>query len=210
VRSFSSPPPGEIILPFPAPPESLGYANEVRSTLIASSVQGLRARGLFERYEAHLTAEHRALILESVAGQWLPIAVGFAHYSACDKLGLKANEQFEMGASVSHMIHGTFLGAVVRVAKTAGVTPWTLLPNGNRLYGRILRGGGGTQVTRLGPKEARVELSGIPMLGIPYYRNALRGIYHAAVALFCRQAYVRESERSASPQTSAVLRVAWV
>jgi hypothetical protein len=209
VLSVPSPATGDIVLPFPASRESLGFATEVRSTLIGSSVQSLRARGLFERYTSYLSAEHRAAILESVAGHWLPIAVGVAHYTACDRLGLSVADQFEMGASVSHMVHGTFLGAVVRLARNAGVTPWTLLPNGNRLYGRLLRGGGGTQVSRLGPKEASVEMVGIPMLAIPYYRNAVRGIYHAAVALFCRQAYVQEPNRSQSGTTSALLRIAW-
>jgi hypothetical protein len=209
VLSPPSPATDDVVLPFPAPRERLGFATEVRSTLIGSSIQSLRARGHFERYKSLLSAEHQATILGNVAGQWLPIAVGIAHYSACDGLGLSVADQFEMGASVSHMVHGTFLGAVVRLAKNAGVTPWTLLPNGNRLYRRLLRGGGGTQVTRLGPKEASVEMVGIPMLAIPYYRNANRGIYHAAVALFCRKAYVREPALSLPGATSALLRIAW-
>ena len=199
----------EIVLPFPAPRESLGAATEVRSTLIGSSVQSLRDFGHFERYASLLSAQHRAVILESVAGQWLPIEVGLAHYSACDQLGLSITDQFEMGASVSRAVHGTFLGAVIRTAKNVGITPWTLLPKGNQLYGRVLRGGGGTQVTRVGPKEARVEMVGVPMLAVPYYRNALRGLYHAAVVLFCTRAYVREHAGSLPHATSSVLRIAW-
>ncbi len=197
------------MLPFPGAPDNLGSATEVRSTLIGSSIRMLRARGHFDRYCSLLPAAHRATILDSVAGQWLPIELGVAHYSACESLGLTVAEPIEMGASVSHLIHGTLLGAAIRLAKDAGVTPWTLLPNGNRLYRRILRGGGGTQVAKVGPKEARVDVVGVPMLAIPYYRNALRGMYHAAVGLFCTQAYVRGSSRTSQDTGAVVLRIAW-
>jgi hypothetical protein len=199
----------EILLPFPAPAESLGVATEVRSTLIASSMESLRRRGVYDRYTKLLPPTHRDAILMSVAGQWLPMEVGFAHYGACEALGFSVEEQFAIGAEVSHKIHDTFLGVVVKMAKNAGVTPWTLLPKGNQLYGRLLKGGGGTQVTKLGPKECRAELAGLPLLEVPYFRNAMRGIYQAAMALFCARVYVNELPRRATP-TSIAMRVAWV
>jgi hypothetical protein len=199
----------EILLPFPAPAESLGVATEVRSTLIASSMESLRRRGVYDRYTKLLPPTHLDAILMSVAGQWLPMEVGFAHYGACEALGFSVEEQFAIGAEVSHKIHDTFLGVVVKMAKNAGVTPWTLLPKGNQLYGRLLKGGGGTQVTKLGPKECRAELAGLPLLEVPYFRNAMRGIYQAAMALFCARVYVNELPRRATP-TSIAMRVAWV
>jgi hypothetical protein len=199
----------EIIVPFPAPADSLGLATEVRSTLIASSIESLRRRGAYDRYAKLLAAPHRDTILMSVAGQWLPMSAGIAHYRACEALGFSVDEQFAIGAEVSHKIHDTFLGVVVKMAKNAGVTPWTLLPKGNQLYGRLLNGGGGTQVTKLGPKECRAELAGLPLLEVPYFRNAIRGIYQAAIALFCARVYVNELPRRATP-TSIAMRVAWV
>jgi hypothetical protein len=47
------------------------------------------------------------------------------------------------------------------------------------------------------------------LLSIPYFRNALRGIYQAAISLFCIQAYVQEITREGTP-TRASLRLSWV
>ncbi len=198
----------EVILPFPAAESSLGLAAEVRSTLIASSMDSLRRRGSFEKYRTLLPPDHRDLLLSSVAGLWLPMSAGMAHYQACEDLGFSVEEQLAIGSEVSHKIHDTFLGVVIKMAKNAGVTPWTLLPKGNQLFSRLFNGGGGTQIVKLGPKEARATISGVPILQIPYFRNAIRGIYQSAITLFCTRAYVNEIQRRSTP-TSVVLRVAW-
>ena len=51
---------------------------------------------------------------------------------------------------------------------------------------------GAIGVFKLGPKEGRIEIVGLPVCGIPYVRYAMRGSYTAAVSLFCTRAYVRE------------------
>jgi hypothetical protein len=180
----------------------------VRSTLIASSMASLRRHELYDQYLSHLSAGSRDAVLSSVAGQWLPMELGWAHYEACNHLGLSVLETFEIGAEVSFKVHETFLGVILRMAKSAGVTPWTLLPKGNVMFTRLFRGGGGTRVLKVGPKEARADLVGIPLLGIPYFRNATRGLYQAAVSLFCTRAYVHEIGRESGPSRLA-LRVAW-
>ncbi len=199
---------GELLVPFPSAETALGLAGEVRSTLIASSMGSLRRRNLFGRYESLLAREHREAVLGSVAGQWLPMEVGRAHYDACDRLGLSVLEQVEIGADVSLKIHDTFLGVVIRTAKHAGVTPWPLLERGNTMYSRLFHGGGGVRVYRQGPKEARADVAGVPLLGIPYFRNAIRGLYQAAVGLFCLRAYVHEIP-SKAPDARVALRVSW-
>jgi hypothetical protein len=198
----------EVILPFPTS-GALGEATQVRSTLLASSIASLRRHDLFDRYVALLSPAHREAVLSSVAGQWLPIAVGRAHYHACDQLGLTPAQQVQIGGEVSIKIHDTFLGVVIRTAKQAGVTPWILLSRGHQMYSRIFEGGGGIRVIRYGPKEARADIVGIPLLTIPYFRNGLRGIYQGAISLFCVQAYVQEMSREAGP-TRASLRLSWV
>ena len=199
----------EVALPFPAPEGSLGEATEVRSTLIASSIGSLRRHTLFDRYESLLPPEHREMVLSTVAGVWLPMDVARAHYAACDRLGLSTQEQVSIGMEVSAKIHETFLGTVLRMAKQAGITPWVLLSRGNQMYSRLFQGGGGIRVIRWGPKEARADIRGVPLLAIPYFRSAMRGIYHAAVSIFCIQAYVQEIPREATP-TRVALKVSWV
>jgi hypothetical protein len=198
----------EIFLPYPAPTAQLGLAREVRSTLLSSSLESLRRRGLLDQYKTTVAPEYRELILSSVAGSWLPIDVGLAHYRACNSLVPDTDDQVAIGAEVSEKIHGTFVGVVVKMAHNAGVNPWTLLPKGNQIFGRLFRGGGGTRITKLGPKEARAEIAGLTLFGIPYFRHAIRGIYQAGIALFCTRVYIHELAKLSTTDKVA-LHIAW-
>ena len=171
----------EIILPFPAPArDDRDGEAKLRSTLVASSARVAAAAQSSSIATARLLpAEHREVILSTVAGLWLPMEVGLAHYEAVDRLGFTTEEEEQIGAEVSHKLHDTFLGTVMKMATNAGVTPWTLLPKGNQFYGRLFRGGGGTRVIKLGPKEARSDVVGLPLLSrFPSLsRHAVRGLY---------------------------------
>jgi hypothetical protein len=197
----------ETVVPLPAPLESIGLATHLRSTLVASSLESLRRRGRLDQYRTLVVPEHREAIFDIVAGLWLPIDVGLAHYEAVDRLGFTPEEQSQIGAEVSHKIHDTFLGVVMKAATQAGVTPWTLLLKGNQLFGRLFQGGGGTRVVKLGPKDARADVVGIPILAVPYFRTAICGLYQAAISVFCTRCYVQETGRRVP--TAVTLRISW-
>ena len=183
-------------------------AKRVRSTLIASSLRSVRTHGFFDRYVAALDKQWSDAILHAVAGVWLPIEAGVAHYRACDALGLSSNEQFAIGREVGDRVHGTFLSAMVRAARTAGVTPWNALAYSGKLYERLFDGGGGVCVTKIGPKEARAELVQTPVIGIPYFRNGFRGLYTVGVELFCTKAYVQEMPKRTTGD-ACMVRISW-
>ena len=188
----------DIVCPFPASPDALGELTHVRGTLLASSMQSLRSRGLFERYSVLLTDGYRDRVLNSVAGEWLTAEIALAHYSACDALRLTVEEQIGMGRDVSRRTHETFLGLIVKMARGAGVTPWVVFPKINSLYTRIFRGGG-IQITRLGPLDAKVQTVGLGPLGITYFRNAYLGMYEAGVSMFGSNVQVRPLSLAAAP-----------
>lgn len=196
----------EVIVPFPAARPLLGVASEVRSTLITSSLRIVRERDLLPRYTALLPRAHRDTILSTIAGVWLPMEVGKAHYRAMDGLGFSLAEQVRIGTEVGERVHGTFLGTMVKMAASAGVSPWTALGQVGKLYGRVFRGGGGPTVVKLGPKEARAELAGVPLAEVAYWRAGMRGMFQAGCELFCRKAYVTEV---AYTPTTVSVRVAW-
>jgi hypothetical protein len=180
----------------------------VRSTLLTSSLVALRQRGLYDAYFAHISPELQPDILAMIAGSWVPISLGLAHYRAANALGLSAAEQFEIGHHVAERIQNSVLGTLARLAKGAGATPWTGLENFQRLWDRLLRGGAGA-VYRLGPKEARIEIHGNALVEIDYCRNGWRGMFAASAALFARKVYVNEEASVATP-TSMGMRVSWV
>jgi hypothetical protein len=179
----------------------------VRSTLLASSVLAIREHGYMDRYLEKLPTELHATVLHSVAGSWLPLDVGFAHYTAADALGLSAREQFDIGRNVAERVQNSVLGTLVKVAKSAGVTPWIGLGHFQRLWDRLLQGGSGA-VHRLGPKEARVEMHGVGLVRIAYFRNGWRGMFSGSGELFATKVYVTELA-SRTTDSSMALRVAW-
>ena len=198
----------EDLAPASAPRPSGGPLTQLRSTLITTSLHSVRTHGYFDRYVEVLAPQHRATILEVVAGVWLPIEVGLAHYRACDALGLTQQQQLAIGQEVGARVQGTFLGVVVRSAKTAGVTPWAGLEQANRLWERLFVGGY-VRVTRVGPKEAEVALEENPLCGIAYFRNALRGLIVGGAHLFSQKAYANEMVRQTTGRSFAV-RLSWV
>jgi hypothetical protein len=200
----------EIVVPFPTPLARMETVSEVRSTLIASSLQALKTRDLLGRYTDLLPVEHHQTILHCIAGQWFPLSIAFAHYSACDKLGLTLEQQKDIGSDVSRRIHETLLGVVVQMAKGVGVTPWTVLGRANQLFSRIARGGG-LQVTKLGPKDAQIEIARLPLLEVSYFRTAAQGLHQVAVGMFAQRAHVRfVAAKSPVPGELTTLHVSWV
>lgn len=196
----------EVLIDFPKPLEP---TTAVRSTLITSSLASLREHRLFERYDALQRSPHRDTILNCVAGEWLDLEVALAHYQACDALGLTRDEQVAIGKAVSKRIHETFLRTIVSAARGVGVTPWVLLRRGDSLQARLNRGGG-VRLTRLAERIARVEIAKSPLLEVPYFRNALLGMYAAGVELLASNVTVRllhnESQR---PGELTALRIEW-
>lgn len=195
----------EILVPFAAPLESLLPATTVRSTLLASSIRAIRKCERYDEYVANLPAAWHDLPLRAIAGLWLPIEAGVAHYRACDALRLSTEEQVANGRETGDRIHGTFLGTMVRAAKTAGATPWIALGSTNKLYERLFEGGG-CCVTKVGPKDARLEMACNAVTGLEYFRNALRGLYQTGIELFCTKAYVTEIGHT---ESSCKMRISW-
>jgi hypothetical protein len=198
----------EIVAPFPAPEHKLGHATEIRTTLLVSSLQSLRRHGHQERYLGMLPREHHDTVLSMIAGQWAPIALGRAHYLACEGLGLSLAEVNAIGREVGDRIEGTFVATLVRMAGQVGATPWTALTHAQRLCERVLRGGGGTSVARLGPKDARIRLVGLGLNDIPYFVKAMAGVFEVGAELFCTKAYAQVVARESTPN-STVMHVSW-
>lgn len=205
----------EVLIPLPAGDNP---ASHVRSTLVLSSVQSLRAKGLFERYESLLDPAMRETIQSLIAGVWLPMETGLKHYRACEAMGIPFADQVTIGHEVGNRIQSSILGLLLKGAKGVGATPWTGLGYLDRLWERVFSGGGGVGLTRLGPKEARVEIAGLPLLAVPYFRHAFRGTMSAGLELFCARVYVQEITRSGRPdalpgrrnsEAPLLLRVSW-
>ena len=132
---------------------------------------------------------------------WIPTALAEAHYTACNGLGYAPREFAEMGKDVGDRIHGTMLSTAVRLAKGAGVTPWTIYAQFGRFWERIFIGGG-IAVQKLGPKEAHVEVVGQPLVGIHYYRAAQKALFLGLIELLARRRTPSTSQAPGPPPAS--------
>jgi serine/threonine protein kinase len=198
---------GEVVVPFVPDRAHVPVATHIRSTMITSSIATLRSRGLFDAYQANLDPAHREAVCGAVAGLWLPIALGIAHYEACNKLRLGTAELLDIGDSVGERMTKSALSVVVKLAAHSGVTPWTMLSQSQRIWERTFQGSA-AGVVKLGPKEARLELVSWPLARIEYNRVSFRGILRALLHPFCTRAYVHEVTPLCTPTTLGY-RIAW-
>lgn len=179
-----------------------------RSTWLTSSLASIRERGHFDAYRTKLDRAHADAVLSAVPGLWLPMDVAVAHYSACDRLDLPNGELVILGEAATRRANATSLAFTARLATNAGVTPWAVFAQGNRLWAQTCKGGG-VGIFKCGPKEARVEIIGFPLARFRYNRVTMRGIVQAAAQLFCTKVYASEIAGACGPN-ELVLRVSWV
>jgi len=197
----------EIVLALPSPRASIARASQVRSTWIASSLRGLRERGHLERYFALLPEAYHEPVKTTAAGVWLPVDVAMAHYDAADRLQLSVNEILELGTNATRTAHGGVVNVLRTLAGGAGATPWSLLAQLQRIWEKTWIGAA-VGVTKLGPKEARIEIVQFPPAIYRQCRVGIRGVAIGMAEIFCAKAYAQEVPELCTPLSLGV-RLAW-
>jgi hypothetical protein len=187
-------------------PTAIVPAPQVRSTLIAASIQALRQRGYYDRWLANVSTEWRERLQLLPAGVWLPIDHGVAHYTACDRLGLDEGAILGMGNAVAELTQKTAFSLAARLVREAGATPLTMLSIMPRLWGRLFVDGA-VGAYQTGPKDARFTAAGVSLARYDYFRVGFRGIVHALVKPMCRTLIVRETKHTTD---SVTFRMSWV
>lgn len=198
----------EWIVALAKPRNEVTDAPHFRSTWITASQATIRSRGLGPKYEEALDPERRTEVLAVVAGVWLPMNLARVHYAACDALNLPEDDLIEIGRLAMRKANATTLSFITRLAKGAGVTPWTVLAQMPRIMAQTMDGGA-VAVGKLGPKDARVEVLGYPLAELRYNRITMRGIMQGGVEMFCRKAYSRELPELCDSR-SIGLQLTWV
>lgn len=190
-------------------PANIAPITAVRSTLIQSSLNTLRTRGHFDRYLQVLDPNFREAILGSLAPEWLPVAVAMAHYGACDALQMSQHELHEIGEDVGNRIQGTFIGTLVRRARTVGLTPWVPLAQFGRLWERLIQGGGAA-VTKVGPKDAQVDFHLLTLARFAYFRVAFCGVIASGIKLGAGRAVNVKVVDLRNPEVRMRIKAEWV
>jgi hypothetical protein len=198
-----------IVVPFPEPRHAIKLATHCRSTVLLASLHALMQNGWFEGYKSAVAPEVLEAIQGAVAGAWLPMHIAAAHYRACDSLGISVLQQLEIGGAVVRRLQQTLLGTLAKVARASGtVSPLTALSRFKTLHARSWIGSAG-QVVEIGPKDVRLDVVGLPLVEIPYFRTSYRGFLRAGAQLFADHAFVTEISRGREENTVSY-RFAWV
>lgn len=197
-------PPGGGVALF-EPPRDVQPVSAVRGTLLLIDWRWLREHGLFDAYASALGGA-RAL-LDATAGEWVPFALGRAHWQALDALTLSRDQQVAMGAFMGEHAHNIVLSTLVRLAGKLGMSPWPALAQCHKLWTRSWRGGG-MAAYRTGERSARLEILEAPVVGATSFRVGVTGTIVAGIAPFCERPVVVEDSKT-STMTSLSLRVSW-
>jgi hypothetical protein len=190
----------ELFLPLRSTLQNIVPAHHVRGTLLLSSLSTLQCKGLLDRYYERLEPVFQGQIRSIVAGEWLPIKIGMAHYQACEALGLSRAEQMDLGRGVGQKQDKIIFNSMLALAKKAGVTPWTPLSLLHKIQDRVIQGGD-IAVYKLSPKDARLEVHRVPFLQFEYVQTAYCGMFKNTAEYFCRRAYMKVHEATALKTT---------
>jgi hypothetical protein len=200
--------PLEIVVPLRNPPQDIPPVTRVRTTLVHSSRRALQNRELLPVYRAQLSSADRAALEGVVPGRWLGIELAISHYRAIDALNLPTSEQLALGGGVAEIIQSTLIATLLRMARGLGLTPWTGVNQYARIWDRLFMGGD-LLVEKFGPREAVVTMYKLPLLGIPYFRVALRGLQERGLSEIYSWHKLHVTELSSS-ESSAKYRLTWV
>lgn len=190
-------------------PRQLTGVRQVRSTLLQSSLNSLRELQLYDRYLERLDPAFREAIVASMAPEWLPLEMAEAHYQACEELELSSEEMLRIGEHVGNRIQGTFLATVVRRARNVGLNPWLPLGHFERLWARLMVGGG-VSLYKLAPKDARVEIHNLPLARFDYFRVAFRGVISSGIQLGAGRSVTVKLTNAQMPESRLVFHAMWV
>jgi hypothetical protein len=190
--------------------EVAGPLTAMRSTVIISLRMALAEAGLFESYAAHLSPRVASELEHSIAGVWLPVQIAEDHYEACDALQLPMRDEIAIGSAAASRILNALVGTALRLAATAGSTPWGFLQQVGRFWNRAYEGSG-LRVTRRGPKEAEVTvIENSVHQRSPFARHSFCGFAAEMMKPFCTRYFMKVAGIHERPQRVVRYLSQWV
>lgn len=162
----------------------------IRSTLISSSLQGIKALGFLEHYLEVLPPEHHESMLAPRAPCWIPEDEALVHYQACEAMRLQPAQRERLCQKVVRAVGAILLATFTRTINKEEGDPWSALEQSARMFSRVNKGGS-IRVLREGPTEAVVEVFGGQLYSIPYYELGHRVLLRGSIGFFRDSAQAR-------------------
>lgn len=182
-----------------------------KGVLFPAQLAYLREAGYYDDYARRISAAHCEVVAQALASTWVPSDSALAHYQALDALNLTDSQMSRMCEPLGANVYQTVFAALLRVARNAGVGMriWAVLGQTDRIVARLYHGGG-CAVTRVGPKDAVLELRGVPFAETRSFRQAhcafVRGVLHLTV----RSCLVRDTPAREAKSDRYPISISWV
>ena len=210
MSSGSLPPFRETIVPPSAPFETVVPANEVRGTIITSSLTAVREHALEARYFALMDVSHHSDIRELLPLSWVSMELAVKHFQVMEVLYPEPDQQIANGKATAERTQNTYVRTIVRALQATGkLDPFELLKRLGHGVERAVRGGGAFAAYRTGLKDARVELVGFPFLSVGYARYGWQGMFESTLGLGANRMFARQDVRFERADRVAYL-LSWV
>ncbi len=171
------------------PEHAIPEMTGMRGTLLVSSQQAIRDKGLFDDYIRLVPPELEVGLRGMIAAEWVPMNLASAHYAALDGLELSNPEIQEIGEKVISRIQRAYLGTIIRgLGRQVGPVP---------LFRRIQDGwdkalqGGEAAAYLDGPKDITLSIYKMPLAKYSYIRHGWVGIYRGALGLVSKRAFAK-------------------
>ncbi len=136
---------------------------EVRAILVHGAFAKLKEHGYYDDYMAKYPKDLALLVTQALAASWLPIETAIAHHATLEAIGLSDAQISrlveEAGSGLFDHLFATIVRAVRNAGGGAGI--WFGLKQGDRVMARIYNGGG-MHISQVGPKDALLEIRGLP------------------------------------------------
>lgn len=198
----------EILLDTRSP--DAATVTHVRGSVLSASLQHLRNTGVYDRFR-ELSPPRLAESLESViAASWVPIEQMMRQLEICDALGLPETVIAEQGALVGGELGAMIYGAFLRTTRNLGADAgWIILKQSGRFMQRVYKGGGCT-LYRTGPKDALLELDGLPMVSSRYFRISHHAYMRALGKMMGSASYVKAARARVPHPARIASSFSWV
>jgi hypothetical protein len=180
----------EVILALPRAGAQVADATHVRGTVLVASQRSLKARNVWDAYQAAIEVPFRETLSLVLASSWVPIEVAVAHYRACDRLQLAPEDIRAIGREAGKFIYSATVAVVMKLSSQFGTSPLAILRNLDRFVERTWQGSA-FQVKQVGPKEAEVLWFGQPCGNVPYFCEGFGAFLCGTFEPLCRMSYYR-------------------
>ena len=192
-----------------APPTTARVATGLHGAILTTSYAFVRQGALEARYRSMLAPEYRADLPATTSLDWYPMELAFEHYRVMDRLFPEAHRHIEFGRRSSESTQNAVIHTIIRgLAAAQALTPLAAIRCAPRLFARFLQGGA-VEVRQTGPKDALLEIDGLPLLRIPYVRNGLQGMFESGLSKLTQRCFVRQDLRLQGSSRMALI-LSWV